>query len=77
MKVFTGLVVGRNMDKTATVSVERFFAHPRYNKRVRRTKKYQVHDEDNKSKVGDRVMFVASKPYSKTKRWKIIETKKK
>lgn len=73
MKVFTGEVIGRSMDKTATVLVERFFAHSTYGKRVRRTKKYQVHDQENKSKVGDKVRFVASKPYSKTKKWKIIE----
>ena len=74
MKVFTGKVIGVKTDKTATVSVERVVIHPLYKKRFKRDKKYQVHDETG-VKVGDIVKFVATKPYSKTKRWKIIPKK--
>ena len=73
MKIFTGTVVAKKMDKTATVTVARVIVHPVYGKRVKRFKKYQVHDEENKAKAGQIARFVAGKPYSKTKKWKIIE----
>ena len=60
------------MDKTASVLVERTIIHPVYKKRVKRSKKYQVHDELG-TVVGQKVRFVASRRYSKTKRWKVTE----
>ncbi len=74
MKIFIGKVIGVKTDKTATVAVERVIVHPLYKKRFRRDRKYQVHDETG-VKVGDMAKFVASKPYSKTKKWKIISNK--
>lgn len=71
MKVYTGKVISTKMPKTATVVVERLFEHPLYRKRVRRIKKYQVHDEIG-VEVGSEVNFVDSKPFSKTKKWKVI-----
>jgi len=75
MKVFTGKVISTKMDKTATVLVERVVLHPVYKKRYKRTRKYHVHDEVGVD-VGQEVNFVASKPYSKTKRWKIVSNKR-
>lgn len=72
MKIFTGKVIRTKMDKTATVAVERIVAHPVYKKRLRKVTKLHVHDEIG-VKDGDVVKFVASKPISKLKRWKIIE----
>lgn len=72
MKIFTGKVKHTKMAKTATVAVERVVAHPIYKKRYKKIKKYHVHDELG-VKVGQEVKFVASRPYSKLKRWKIIE----
>lgn len=72
MKIFSGKVISTKMTKTATVAVERIVAHPVYKKRYKRVKKYHVHD-DLGARVGQKVKFVASKPYSKLKRWKIIE----
>jgi small subunit ribosomal protein S17 len=72
MKIFIGHVIGTKMDKTAVVSVERVVIHPLYKKRFRRDRKYQVHDEIG-TKMGDVVKFTASKPYSKTKKWKVLE----
>jgi small subunit ribosomal protein S17 len=66
MKTFTGLVVSDKMDKTIVVEVAREWVHPIYKKTVKRTKKYPVHDEQGLAKVGDRVDFVETKPYSKT-----------
>ena len=75
MKIFIGKVIGTKMDKTAVVSVERIVIHPLYKKRFKRDRKYQVHDELG-VKVNDVVTFAASKPYSKTKKWKLIEVVK-
>lgn len=72
MKVIIGKVVSKKMQKTATVLVERTVIHPLYKKRYKKVRKFQVHDEIG-VEVGKRVKFVASKPYSKTKKWKIIE----
>ena len=72
MKIFTGKVVATKTAKTATIAVERMTIHPLYKKRFKRTRKYQVHDEIG-TKIGDKVKFSDSRPYSKTKKWKIIE----
>jgi small subunit ribosomal protein S17 len=72
MKIFTGKIIANKAAKTAVVSVERVVIHPLYKKRFRRDKKYHVHDE-NGVKVGSMVKFTACKPYSKTKKWKILE----
>lgn len=72
MKIFRGKVVGVKNKKTAIVEVERFFAHPLYLKRTRKTKRYPVHDETG-VKEGNIVDFAQTRPISKTKRWKIIK----
>ena len=72
MKIFTGKVISTKMAKTATVAVERVVVHPLYKKRLKKIKKYHVHDEIG-VKEGDKVKFAASKKYSKIKRWKIVE----
>ena len=72
MKIFTGKVISKNMQKTATVAVETVFVHPTYKKRIKKMKKFQTHDELG-ANVGQTVRFVASRPYSKTKKWKVIE----
>lgn len=71
MKIFTGQVIALKNLKTATVAVARVKIHPLYKKRFQRARKYQVHDEIG-VKLGETVKFVASKPYSKTKKWRII-----
>jgi len=68
VKVFTGKVIARKMDKTATVEVTRIVVHPLYQKRFKVTRKYHVHDETG-AKVGEKVKFAASKPYSKIVKW--------
>jgi len=71
MKIFTGRVLSKKMDKTATVAVDRVVVHRVYKKRFKTTKKYHVHD-DLEVEVGQTVNFIPSKPYSKTKKWKIV-----
>ena len=72
MKQLNGKVVGIKQNKTVIVEVERFSVHPLYEKRVKRTKRYPVHNEIV-VKEGDRVRFVETRPISKTKRWKVLE----
>ena len=72
-RLLIGVVVSDKADKTVVVNVERRFTHPILKKTVRRTKKYQAHDPENKFKVGDRVFIEESKPISKTKRWVVLE----
>ena len=72
MKIFKGKVISTKMAKTATVAVERIVIHPIYKKRFKRIRKYHVHDEVGVS-VGDEVKFIATKPISKLKKWKIIK----
>lgn len=72
MKVFTGTVIATKMAKTATVALTRVVAHPVYKKPVKKTRKYQVHDEIG-VKVGDNVHFVACAPISKSKKWIILD----
>ena len=72
-KVREGTVVSTKMDKTAVVSVVERVRHPRYAKTVQRTKRLYVHDADNDVRVGDRVRVAETRPYSKLKRWRVVE----
>ncbi|MGD0522982.1 MAG: 30S ribosomal protein S17 [Candidatus Microgenomates bacterium] len=76
MKIFTGIVTARKMDKTATVEVARIVVHPLYRKRFKVTRKYHVHDTTD-AKVGDNVKFAASKPFSKMVKWQVVTKKTK
>ena len=66
-KELVGKVVSSVNNKTITVLVETYKKDPLYGKRVKNSKKYAVHDESNKAKVGDTVRIVETKPISKTK----------
>ena len=66
-KKLTGTVVKTAMKDTATVAVERYVKHPKYEKYLKRTKKYLVHDAGNTAKVGDKVEIREVKPISKRK----------
>ncbi len=66
-KELVGRVVSSKNNKTITVLVETYKKDPLYGKRVKSSKKYAVHDESNKAKVGDTVRIVETRPISKTK----------
>ncbi len=72
-KELTGTVVSDAMDKTLVVSVDRMIKHPIYKKRIKRVKKFKVHDEKNEAKKGQRVRIMETRPLSKEKRWRLIE----
>mgnify|MGYP004454288501 CR=1 FL=1 len=68
-----GTVVSDKGDKTIIVRVETYKNDPKYGKRVKYSKKYAAHDEENIAKVGDRVRLVGTRPLSKTKRYELAE----
>jgi small subunit ribosomal protein S17 len=66
-----GTVVSAKMDKTVVVQVEKIVMHRLYKRRLRRSSKFQAHDAENECREGDVVTLIASRPLSKTKRWKV------
>ncbi|MDE0583106.1 MULTISPECIES: 30S ribosomal protein S17 [Planococcus] len=72
-KVYTGRVVSDKMDKTVTVMVETQKKHALYGKRVKYSKKFKTHDENNEAKMGDIVRIMETRPLSATKRFRLVE----
>jgi len=75
-KVIQGIVTSNAMDKTIVVKVSRRLRHPLYGKFIKKSKNFKAHDENNISNVGDEVRIIESRPYSKDKRWRLLETVK-
>ena len=75
-KILTGVVVSDKPNKTVTVLVERKYQHPVLKKVLKVRKKYNAHDENNKFKNGDKVSIVESKPFSKNKKFQVMENNK-
>ena len=72
-KILSGIVVSDKPNKTVTVLVERKYQHPILKKIIRVRKKYNAHDENNKFKNGDKVSIIESKPFSKNKKFQVME----
>ncbi len=72
-KYFTGTVVSDKMDKTIVVSVDTFGVAKLYKKRVKKSTKFHVHDENNQAHVGDVVKFMETRPLSKTKCYTLVQ----
>ncbi len=70
-----GVVVSDKMEKTIVVLVSTIKKHPKYKKQYKSSKKFQVHDQNNEFKIGDKVEFIAIRPISKLKRWKVVSKK--
>ena len=75
-KILTGIVVSDKPNKTITVIVERKFSHPVLKKVIKVKKKYNAHDENNRFKTGDKVSIIESKPFSKNKKFQVMENNK-
>ena len=75
-KILTGVVVSDKPNKTITVMVERKFSHPVLKKVIKVRKKYNAHDENNIFKTGDKVSIIESKPFSKNKKFQVMENNK-
>ena len=72
-KVLQGRVVSDKMEKTITVQVDTFKFHPTYGKRIKYSKKYKAHDENNSAKMGDIVRIAETRPLSKDKYFRLVE----
>ena len=75
-KILNGIVVSDKPNKTITVMVERKYQHPVLKKVVKVRKKFSAHDENNKFKNGDKVSIIESKPFSKNKKFEVMENSK-
>lgn len=70
---FEGVVTSDKMQKTIVAVVQRLKMHPIYKKQYKVSRKYKIHDEKNEAKVGNLVRFEECRPFSKDKRWRLIE----
>ena len=71
-KILSGKVIKDKNNKTIVVLVKRRYIHPFFKKVLTSSKKYHAHDEKNKYKIGDDVKIIESRPYSKIKKWEVI-----
>ena len=72
-KVYQGHVVSYKMDKTITVVIDTYKSAPIYGKRVKYSKKYYAHDENNEAKTGDTVQIMETRPLSAKKRFRLVK----
>ncbi|ANZ99011.1 MULTISPECIES: 30S ribosomal protein S17 [Carnobacterium] len=72
-KVYQGRVVSDKMDKTIVVEIATYKKHGIYGKRVKYSKKFKAHDENNAAKTGDIVKIMETRPLSATKRFRLVE----
>lgn len=72
-KLKEGIVVSNKMDKTVVVAEASMKLHPLYTKRMKSTKKYKAHDEENICQIGDKVKIMETRPLSKDKTWRVVE----
>lgn len=73
IKTLTASVVSKSGDKSVTVAIDYKVRHPKYGKYMRRRTKLAVHDEHNKSSVGDVVEIAQCRPRSKRKSWRLLK----
>ncbi len=76
-KVLQGRVISDKTEKTINVLVETYKNHPLYKKRVKYSKKYLAHDEQNQAHIGDKVSIMETRPLSKTKHFRLVEVVEK
>jgi len=72
-RTLIGKVTSNKMEKTIVVTVETYKRHPLYGKRVKYSKKYKVHDENNSASIGDTVLIMETRPLSKEKRFRLVK----
>jgi small subunit ribosomal protein S17 len=76
-KVYQGVVVSDKMDKTIIVEISTSRRHGVYGKRVKYSKKFVAHDENNEAKLGDTVTIMETRPLSATKRFRLVKVVEK
>lgn len=75
-KTFSGIVVSDRMAKTRVVEVSRLARHSFYDKVIKKSSRFCVHDETNQSHQGDLVEIASCRPLSRTKRWRLVRVVK-
>lgn len=73
IKTITAAVISKSGNKSVKVAIDYKVKHPKYGKYMKRRTTLSVHDENNESSVGDIVEIVESRPYSKTKNWRLVK----
>ena len=68
-----GIVVSNKTNKTVIVIIQTRYQHLKYKKTLVKIKRYMVHDEENKCKFGDLILFEESAPISRNKNWRLKE----
>jgi len=72
MSEITGKIVRKSGDKTVSVEVTRVVRHKIYGKNIVKSRRFLVHDPENKGQVGETVTIRESRPQSKKKRWALV-----
>jgi len=72
-KTLTGVVISNSGNKSVKVAIDYKVRHPKYGKYIKRRTKVAVHDENNKSGIGDVVEIAECRPRSKTKSWRLVK----
>ena len=76
-KTRVGKVVSDKMDNTIVVAIQDNVKHPLYKKVIKHTERFKAHDENNESKIGDRVEIMETRPLSRDKRWRLVKVLEK
>ena len=72
-RVLRGKVVSDKMEKTIVVEISTKKSHPLYGKRVKFSRKFKAHDENNEAHIGDIVEIMETRPLSKDKHFRLIK----
>ncbi|MCE8162748.1 MAG: mitochondrial small ribosomal subunit protein uS17m [Candidatus Moeniiplasma glomeromycotorum] len=72
-QTFTGTVISLKNLQTATIEIVSTYLHPKYHVPCKQKKKIQAHYEQTTLQLGDKVVIRSSRPYSKTKRFLVVE----
>ncbi len=76
-KTRQGIVVSDKMDKTIVVQVNTLKSHPLYGRTMKRSTRFQAHDENGDAGIGDTVEIMECRPISKNKNWRLLKVVEK
>jgi small subunit ribosomal protein S17 len=77
VKTTEAVVIGKSGDKSIKVGIDYVYKHPKYGKYLKRQTRLIVHDEHNEAGLDDVVEVTECRPYSRTKRWRLVRILKK
>jgi small subunit ribosomal protein S17 len=74
-KVWQGIALRKAGVMTVVVEVQHEWQRRPYDKKIKRTKRFMVHDPKEVAEIGNVVKFKECRPISKMKRWVIVTEK--